>query len=258
MRFRSKRLLALLVLGGLALAGLVPYQFFEDELATFVQGGESSLEAPSSTSAEARTPDNLRSTTGDRDLPRPSDEFDFWVLALSWSPSYCASEGERANRRQCGQGGPKGFVVHGLWPQYRGGRYPSDCPSSESGRVSQQVYAGIRDLIPTIGLAGHEWRKHGTCTGLSQTDYFRMTRAAYEKVRMPTNLAGGAVSPAKAEEAFVRLNRGLEHNGLAVTCDRRYLRDVRICLDKALNFIACPAVDRRACNLKQPLMPNRR
>lgn len=258
MQFRSKPLLTLAVLGGLALAGLVPYQLFEDELTAFVQRSEPSSETTISVPAQTEASTDLRSTPGERTLPEATGDFDFWVLALSWSPSYCESEGERASRRQCGRGGPKGFVVHGLWPQYRGGGYPADCPSSEPGRISQQTYAAIRDLIPTIGLAGHQWRKHGTCTGLNPNDYFRVTRAAYERVRIPSRLGGGAVSPGRAEEAFVRLNRGLGHDGLAVTCDRRYLREVRICLDKSLNFIACPAVDRRACNLKEPLMPVRR
>jgi ribonuclease T2 len=48
-------------------------------------------------------------------------EFDFYVLSLSWSPSFCeaASERGRSGRSQdaqCG-GRPFSFVVHGLWPQ---------------------------------------------------------------------------------------------------------------------------------------------
>nr|WP_256478354.1 ribonuclease T2 [Notoacmeibacter sp. MSK16QG-6] len=254
----AKSIIALLVLCGLAVAGIVPYDVLEDQLNAVVGENFSRADATVSTSSEDDAAGNLRSTKSSTDnLPVSTGDFDFWVLALSWSPSYCASEGEKASRRQCGRGGPKGFVVHGLWPQYEGGKYPSNCQSSEPGRISQQVYAGISDLIPTIGLAGHEWRKHGTCTELSPTDYFRVTRAAFEKIRMPTRLGGGAVSPAEAEEAFIRLNRGLNRNGIAVTCDRRYVRDVRICMDKSLNFIACPAVDRRACNMKQALMPKR-
>ncbi|HWT61564.1 MAG TPA: ribonuclease T, partial [Ochrobactrum sp.] len=35
----------------------------------------------------------------DRGNNRPGD-FDFYVLSLSWSPSYCISEGPRANKQQ--------------------------------------------------------------------------------------------------------------------------------------------------------------
>src|SRR5664279_6001869 len=48
-------------------------------------------------------------------------EFDFYVLSLSWSPSFCEQASERGNGgrsgAQCG-GRPFSFVVHGLWPQY--------------------------------------------------------------------------------------------------------------------------------------------
>src|SRR4029077_16012103 len=56
-------------------------------------------------------------------------KFDFYVLALSWSPSFCEASRERpANRtpdQQCGAR-PYSFVVHGLWPQYERG-FPSNC-----------------------------------------------------------------------------------------------------------------------------------
>src|SRR5262245_33662096 len=50
--------------------------------------------------------------------------FDYYVLALSWSPTYCADGGEERNDPQCtlGQKGrPYAFVLHGLWPQYERG-----------------------------------------------------------------------------------------------------------------------------------------
>jgi ribonuclease T2 len=52
-------------------------------------------------------------------------EFDFYVLSLSWSPSFCEAASERGNsgrsqQAQCG-GRPFSFVVHGLWPQYERG-----------------------------------------------------------------------------------------------------------------------------------------
>ena len=187
------------------------------------------------------------------DVPQGSG-FDFYVLSLSWSPSYCAAEGERADRRQCGRGGPKGFVVHGLWPQYFRGGYPADCRSGEPERVPQHLLSAQRDLYPSDGLAAHEWRKHGTCSGLSQADYFKVTRMARDKVRIPRSL-GGTVSAPETENAFIVANRGLDPDEIAVDCDRTYLREVQICFDKALEFTACPGVDRRGCRAGRMLMP---
>ncbi len=181
--------------------------------------------------------------------------FDFYVLSLSWSPSYCAIEGERADRRQCGRGGPKGFVVHGLWPQFHKG-YPADCRSSEPERVPQQLLSAQRDLFPSDGLAAHEWRKHGTCSGLSQADYFKVTRMAREKLRIPQSL-GGTVSAPETENAFVTANRGLTREAIAVSCERNHLSEVQICFDKRLNFAACPEVDRKGCRAGRVLMPTK-
>src|SRR4051794_17362205 len=61
-------------------------------------------------------------------------EFDFYVLSLSWSPSYCEASAERPSTasptsqrpdQQCAER-PYAFVVHGLWPQYERG-FPEYC-----------------------------------------------------------------------------------------------------------------------------------
>ena len=54
-------------------------------------------------------------------------DFDYWVRALSWSPNWCALEGDARDAEQCEA--DFGWVVHGLWPQYETG-WPSYCPTS--------------------------------------------------------------------------------------------------------------------------------
>src|SRR5262249_7728423 len=76
--------------------------------------------------------------------------FDFYVLALSWSPSYCEAEGEDANRQQCKAARPYAFVVHGLWPQFERG-YPEDCATSDS-KVPNMMLRTLYDLMPSAGL----------------------------------------------------------------------------------------------------------
>ena len=49
--------------------------------------------------------------------------FDYYVMALSWSPSYCESHPDEDE--QCAHKG-YGFVLHGLWPQYDGGGGPEE------------------------------------------------------------------------------------------------------------------------------------
>lgn len=180
--------------------------------------------------------------------------FDFYVLALLWSPSYCEAEGEQANQQQCSR--PYGFAVHGLWPQFEKNGWPEDCPTSEPD-VSKETMRGLYDLIPSAGLIRYEWRKHGTCAGLAQADYWRVLRAAWERVTIPAGYGdqGMSIEPGTLERAFLSANPGLPANGAAVICDDQYFREIRICLTKDLAFRSCPEVDRRDCRLKTAEMP---
>lgn len=177
--------------------------------------------------------------------------FDFYVLSLSWSPGYCASEGTNANSRQCD--GPRRyeFVVHGLWPQFERG-YPSDCESEFGTELQNSLIESMLDIMPSYGLIKHEWRKHGRCSGLSPQDYFDVTRVAYEMITPPPSFNGlqqtMSVSPESVEKLFQAENKSIPTDGIAVTCKRKYLRDVRICMTKDLTtFRSCPEVDRNNC-----------
>lgn len=183
--------------------------------------------------------------------------FDFYVLSLSWSPSYCEAEGAEANRQQCSGGRPYAFVVHGLWPQYERG-YPQDCATGERD-VPNNALRSLYDIMPSAGLIRHQWRKHGSCAGLSQSDYFKVVRKARNVIAVPGEFARldnyRTVSPQDVERSFLRSNPSLPANAIAVTCDKRYLREVRICLTRQLSFRACEEVDRRACRSSKAVMP---
>ena len=53
-------------------------------------------------------------------------DFDYYVMALSWSPTWCALEGDDRGSPQCDDDADNGWVLHGLWPQYEQG-WPSYC-----------------------------------------------------------------------------------------------------------------------------------
>lgn len=176
--------------------------------------------------------------------------FDFYVLSLSWSPAFCAGPDAANNRQQCGASRKYGFIVHGLWPQNEKG-YPEFCQSGEPERVAENLGRSMFDIMPSMGLIGHQWRKHGSCSGLSQKDYLGVTRAAYNSVKLPALIADGArhqnLSSDAIEAAFVGANAGMTKQGIAISCDRQKLEEVRICLNKDLSFRACPEVNRQGC-----------
>jgi ribonuclease T2 len=171
-------------------------------------------------------------------------DFDYYVLSLSWSPTHCSSDNAsgRDNDLQCRSGRPFGFVLHGLWPQFERG-YPEDCASDEPRRVSADIVADALKFTPSERLVQHEWAKHGTCSGLTQDDYFATAALAVESVRIPKAFKQPQqmiqTTANSVRQAFIDANSGLPPSGILVTCRRNEIAEVRVCLDKDLQPRAC-------------------
>ena len=185
-------------------------------------------------------------------------KFDFYLLALSWSPSFCAEAGERPSaRHQCSAERPYSFVVHGLWPQYEKG-FPEFC-QNPAPRLDRGIVSSMLDLMPAPRLIFNEWDKHGVCSGLPARGYFETVRKARAAVKIPAEFLEPKtvleVTPDEIEEAFVKANPGLSRAGITVTCGSTRLNEVRICLSRDLKFRDCADVDRRACRRDKLVMP---
>lgn len=196
-----------------------------------------------------------------RDQRNQPGRFDFYVLALSWSPSFCEvsreRNGGRSNLQQCTSERPYSFVVHGLWPQYERG-FPREC-QVPAPRLPRRIVDSMLDIMPAPRLVFNQWDRHGTCSGLDAQKYFDTVRKARETVQIPakfqdiTNYL--AVTPDDVEKAFIDANPGLAPDAITVTCDHRRLSEVRICMSKDLQFRGCPEVDRRSCRNEKVMMP---
>ena len=186
-----------------------------------------------------------------------SGDFDFYVLSLSWSPSFCAGGGASRSRNQCASGANPGFVVHGLWPQYSNG-YPSDCRGNSF--LPYPVLNSINGLYPDIGLAKHEWRTHGVCSGKTPQGYFADVAAARDAVVVPPALKAPGqdqtLAPLDVQRAFIDANPRLRPGMMAVTCRRGEFEEARFCLSKDLRgFVACPQVVRQGCYSQSMVVP---
>jgi len=192
---------------------------------------------------------------GQRNQP---GKFDFYVLSLSWSPSFCKETEERGrtSNEQC-RGRPYAFVVHGLWPQHESG-FPRDC-QVPAPRLYRELMTSMLDLMPAPRLIYHEWDQHGTCSGLAAQAYFDLVRKARETVKIPEAYVAPkatlTVSPDEVEEAFIKSNPGLSRAAIAVTCGSTRLSEVRVCMGKDLKFRDCKEIDRRACRRDKLIMP---
>ena len=105
--------------------------------------------------------------------------FDYYALVLSWIPSYCRGEGKGRKDKQCDGTKPHAFLLHGLWPQHEIG-WPLDCRTVKRPWVPESVIAEMGDIMPSKNLVIHEYRAHGTCSGLEPKEYFAAARALYE------------------------------------------------------------------------------
>jgi ribonuclease T2 len=201
------------------------------------------------------------SAAQDRRQSEPG-QFDYYVLVLSWSPSFCAESAERnpdraARNPQCGPR-PFSFVVHGLWPQYEKG-FPEFC-QVPAPRLGRNIVSGMLDLMPAPQLIFHEWDRHGVCSGLAPGAYFETIRKARAVVKIPPKYMDLSseltVSPQEVEEAFIAANPAMKPDGISVVCgSSKRLDDIRICLSRDLKFRSCDQLERRSCRRDQLIMP---
>lgn len=183
-------------------------------------------------------------------------EFDYYVLALSWSPSWCALEGTARGSSQCAPEADFGWILHGLWPQYERG-WPSHCASAHASPSRSQT-AAMADIMGSAGLAWYQWKKHGRCTGLDADSYFDAARRAYAAVARPEvfrKLKDPVRLPAAVvEEAFLQANPGWRPDMLTVTCKAGRIQEARLCLTREFEPRLCGEDVVRDCALQDALM----
>ena len=182
-------------------------------------------------------------------------EFDYFVMALSWSANWCALEGDARRSPQCDASADYGWILHGLWPQFHRG-YPSFCQTAQRP-PSRGITTQMADIMGTPGLAWHQWKKHGSCTDLTAEDYYALSRRAYETVTRPAifrKLDRTVKLPASVvEEAFLKENPDLSPDSITITCRKGYIQEARICLSRDLEPVPCGRDTITDCPLKDAL-----
>ena len=191
---------------------------------------------------------------------RPGD-FDYYALVLSWSPTYCADVGDGRNDPQCSVARPYAFVMHGLWPQFSRG-WPEGCRTEFNPRVPRPLVDSMLDIMPSPNLISHEYRKHGTCSGLEPEGYFKLARQIYDKVRIPGPYRQPdrpvSTTPRQMVAEFVAANPGLKPEMMGVACGRpNRLREVRICFTRSGEFKTCGSNEDqgRLCRSSSVVLP---
>ena len=180
--------------------------------------------------------------------------FDYYVLSMSWSPQHCSTRGSN-EPLQCAGERLYDFVLHGLWPQYEKG-YPSDCTTDP---IHRGAVDAMLDIMPSPALVRHEWKKHGTCSGMEPQEYFAKARQAFVSVKVPVQYQQPKVqvvsTPNEVRSRFVKDNPGFPKDSVAAVCSGRFLQEVRVCLTKDLKARACSAdVLRNQCRAPEIIL----
>lgn len=184
--------------------------------------------------------------------------FDYYVLALSWSPTWCEIEGAARGSAQCDTDAGFGWIVHGLWPQHARG-YPQYCTTRHRD-PSRSETAAMADIMGTASLAWYQWQKHGRCAAMDPQAYFEAARDAFDRVVKPEafrQLDAPVRLPAHAvEDAFLADNPSLFPDAVTITCRDGRIQEARICLTRDdLSPRACGADVIRDCAATDALMP---
>ena len=200
---------------------------------------------------------------GSPDLERP---FDFYLLAMTLHPAFCADG--HARKPECQTAKRVPLAIHGLWPErLTPGKYPRDC-AGPALDLDGGLALELAPLMPGMadGLHEHEWRSHGRCSGLDDDEYFRHTLELARRIdgvlrAKLTTLAGGITTTGELREYADSYQPGLgatltfhcRNLGNAPAANRgdRYLVEIRQCVDDdgargaPASLLDCASVSRR-------------
>lgn len=198
-------------------------------------------------------------------------QFDFYLLSLTVESAWC--EDGNAKRNQCRAidrrlHEQRPLVLHGLWPEYHpAGKYPENC-AAPALKLSNQLHKQLEYWMPGVdeGLDRHEWRRHGSCTGLADDTYFADSVSLAQRVANTLNGAlqqysGQKLTPATLRAAAAKVEPAIA-DSLVFVCKnlrnarpaergRPTLLEVRLCIDndgaagRPQSLLQCAAVNRR-------------
>ena len=189
---------------------------------------------------------------------RPGD-FDVYLLAQTWAPHFCCHHADRCHTVPWAFSA-RHLSLHGLWPGFMtprdgGQTFPQSCEAAQrllpnflpreyiDVAPSFTSYDTVARQAKVGELAKHEWKKHGTCTGLAPDQYFQAALTAMGQLpgdrgtpSLLSNAVGGEVSAASLRAAYAKR--------VAVRTDRQCrLSEVTTCFAKNADGTVGPQVD---------------
>lgn len=172
---------------------------------------------------------------------------DLYVFAYTWEAEFCYG----TEYPGCSRPRPYWYnhmTIHGLWPQYSSGGYPAEC-TTEPYDVSSATAVGWEQMTqywPDVQYLvtdpeypqfwEHEWSKHGTCSGLTQVDYFQTTIDLIKSFGTPQSLQDAAVSGSTIDATTLRNDFGGANYASLQCVSGKYLSGVYTCWKESNGF----------------------
>jgi ribonuclease T2 len=195
--------------------------------------------------------------------PRPDEVVSgvtnaFYLLALNWTPQWCAEGGVGATPKEMECARPFGFTLHGLWPNGVDKPYPRYC--RPVGGLDPATVRQMFCRTPSPVLLQHEWQAHGACGFDSPKSYFSQAARLYDSLRLPRieTIAPERLTAGAVRAAFVAANPAFGPRDVFVaTTKSDALAEVRLCYDLKYRPAACPGGNGAPDGLSIHLAPSR-
>jgi ribonuclease T2 len=199
-------------------------------------------------------PTNMRVRESTALVKTPTiDPSTIYVFAYSWTPGFCSGQPSYPGCKNPEEYWKYNLTVHGLWPQYATTGYPSFCskepfdPSVPELIGMDTMYTYWPDVKYDASSSNydsfweHEWSKHGTCSGLTQLEYFNQTVHLAQILETTPYISENIYG--NASTSNIRKEYGGDTHAL-LQCDGSKLVGIYTCWNQTSGFpttqTACP------------------
>ena len=171
------------------------------------------------------------------------DPPDYMLFDIEWKPAQCLGKSCPTEYKS------NYFNIHGMWPNYKDGGYPSNCPSQYSYDVPASLEQDLNKYWQSYNgdstwFWQHEWSKHGTCVAkpLSCPAYFQAVLDAYFALKPLDTLKAKGIEPGMSEVTLSEVYAAFD-SVINVNCEyfdgKHYLSVLKLCYDNDWKRIDC-------------------
>eukprot|EP01083_Nonionella_stella_P281844 959204_1 len=180
------------------------------------------------------------------------------AFTIQWKPQTCYKNAHPS----CFSDVIPNITIHGIWPNYYSGWFPSDCPGNELEykqiqhlETELEIYWAALILpidggFPNFEFWSHEWAKHGTCWHyVNVTQYFEYALSwikndynNIENILATDNIYPSSKQTYSLSQVTESISMGLNQKVVLRCIAKRFISEFWVCRDWFGDKIDCPDV----------------